>query len=383
MKSLFFLTLPFIILACNDSASKVYSSQASLTSEEGLFLDSLRMPEGFHMEVYGRVDNARSMAMSPDGTLFIGNKANGAVYALQDRNKDLKADTLYTIAKDLNMPNGIAFKDGALYVAEINKLWRYDAIEEHIDDPKATLIYDDFPEDSHHGWKYISFGPDGKLYVPVGAPCNVCETKDDTYYASIISMDADGTHRQVVAKGVRNTVGLTWHPVTGELWFTDNGRDLLGDDLPPCELNRLSAVGQHFGFPYCHAGELLDPEFGKDKSCENYTSPALKLGPHIAPLGLKFYTGNMFPPAYKNKIIIPEHGSWNRSKNAGHTGHKLSLVTEENGVGTHYETFVDGFLNKSTNTAWGRPVDVLVLEDGSILISDDKSGTIYRMSYRS
>jgi glucose/arabinose dehydrogenase len=383
MRSLFFLTLPFIILACNDPASKVYSSQASLTSEEGLFLDSLRMPEGFHMEVYGRVDNARSMAMSPDGTLFIGNKANGAVYALQDRNKDLKADTLYTIAKDLNMPNGIAFKDGALYVAEINRLWRYDAIEDHLDDPKATLIYDDFPEDSHHGWKYIGFGPDGKLYVPVGAPCNVCETKDDTYYASIVSMDANGTHRQVVAKGVRNTVGLTWHPVTGELWFTDNGRDLLGDDLPPCELNRLSAVGQHFGFPYCHAGELLDPEFGKDKSCENYTSPALKLGPHVAPLGLKFYTGNMFPPAYKNKIIIPEHGSWNRSKNAGHTGHKLSLVTEENGVGIHYETFVDGFLNKSTNTAWGRPVDVLVLEDGSILISDDKSGTIYRMSYRS
>ena len=383
MRSLFFLTLPFIILACNDPASKVYSSQASVTAEEGLFLDCLRMTEGFHMEVYGRVDNARSMAMSPDGTLFIGNKANGAVYALQDRNKDLKADTLYTIAKDLNMPNGIAFKDGALYVAEINKLWRYDAIEDHLDDPKATLIYDDFPEDSHHGWKYIGFGPDGKLYVPVGAPCNVCETKDDTYYASIVSMDANGTHRQVVAKGVRNTVGLNWHPVTGELWFTDNGRDLLGDDLPPCELNRLSAVGQHFGFPYCHAGELLDPEFGKDKSCENYTSPALKLGPHVAPLGLKFYTGNMFPPAYKNKIIIPEHGSWNRSKNAGHTGHKLSLVTEENGVGIHYETFVDGFLNKSTNTAWGRPVDVLVLEDGSILISDDKSGTIYRMSYRS
>ena len=383
MKSLFFLTLPFIILACTDPASQVYSNQASLTSEEGLFLDSLLMPKGFQVEVYGRVDNARSMAMSPDGTLFVGNKANGSVYALQDRNNDMKADTLYTIAKDLIMPNGIAFKDGALYVAEIDKLWRYDAIEDNLNDPKATLIYNDFPEDSHHGWKYIAFGPDGKLYVPVGAPCNVCETKDDTYYASIISMDADGTNREIVAKGVRNTVGLTWHPITGEMWFTDNGRDLLGDDLPPCELNRLSAVGQHFGFPYCHAGELLDPEFGKDKSCENYTSPALKLGPHVAPLGLKFYTGNMFPPAYKNKIIIPEHGSWNRSKNAGHTGHKLSLVTEENGVGIHYETFVDGFLNKSTNTAWGRPVDVLVLEDGSILISDDKSGTIYRMSYRS
>ena len=382
MKSLFFLTLPFIILACTDPASQVYSNQASLTSEEGLFLDSLVMPDGFHMEVYGRVDNARSMAMSPDGTLFVGNKANGSVYALQDRNNDMKADTLYTIAKDLIMPNGIAFKDGALYVAEINKLWRYDAIEDNLYDPKATLIYDDFPEDSHHGWKYIAFGPDGKLYVPVGAPCNVCETKDDTYYASIISMDADGTNRQIVAKGVRNTVGLTWHPITGEMWFTDNGRDLLGDDSPPCELNRLSEAGQHFGFPYCHAGVLLDPEFGRDKSCENYTSPALKLGPHVAPLGLKFYTGNMFPPSYKNKIIIPEHGSWNRSKNAGHTGHKLSLVTEENGVGIHYETFVEGFLNKSTNIAWGRPVDILVLEDGSILISDDKSGTIYRMSYQ-
>ena len=381
MKSLFFLTLPFIILACTDPDSQDYSNQASLTSEEGLFLDSLLIPKGFKIEVYGRVDNARSMAMSPDGTLFVGNKANGSVYALQDRNNDMKADTLYTIAKDLIMPNGIAFKDGALYVAEVNKLWRYDAIEDRLNDPKATLIYNDFPEDSHHGWKYIAFGPDGKLYVPVGAPCNVCETKDDTYYASIISMDADGTNREIVAKGVRNTVGLTWHPITGEMWFTDNGRDLLGDDMPSCELNRLSAIGQHFGFPYCHAGLILDPEFGQDKSCENYTPPAFNLGPHVAPLGLKFYTGNMFPPSYKNKIIIPEHGSWNRSKNAGHTGHKISLVTEENGVGVQYETFVKGFLNKSTNTAWGRPVDILVLKDGSILISDDKSGTIYRMSY--
>ena len=381
MKSLFFLTLPFIILACTDPDSQDYSNQASLTSEEGLFLDSLLIPKGFKIEVYGRVDNARSMAMSPDGTLFVGNKANGSVYALQDRNNDMKADTLYTIAKDLIMPNGIAFKDGALYVAEVNKLWRYDAIEDRLNDPKATLIYNDLPEDSHHGWKYIAFGPDGKLYVPVGAPCNVCETKDDTYYASIISMDADGTNREIVAKGVRNTVGLTWHPITGEMWFTDNGRDLLGDDMPSCELNRLSAIGQHFGFPYCHAGLILDPEFGQDKSCENYTPPAFNLGPHVAPLGLKFYTGNMFPPSYKNKIIIPEHGSWNRSKKAGHTGYKLSLVTEENGVGIHYETFVEGFLNKSTNTTWGRPVDILVLEDGSILISDDKSGTIYRMSY--
>ena len=381
MKLLFFLILSFVIISCTVSTSQFYSSQKKLTSEEGIFLDSLLMPEGFSVEVYGRVDNARSMAMSPDGTLFVGNKTNGAVYALQDRNNDMKADTLYTIAKDLNMPNGIAFKEGALYVAELNKLWRYDAIEDNLNDPKATLIYDDFPKDSHHGWKYIAFGPDDKLYVPVGAPCNVCETKEDTYYASIIKMDADGTNRQIVAKGVRNTVGLAWHPITEEMWFTDNGRDLLGDDLPPCELNRLSMIGQHFGFPYCHAGQLLDPEFGKGKSCENYTPPALKLEPHVAPLGLKFYTGNMFPPSYQNKIIIAEHGSWNRSKNAGHTGHKISLVTEENGVGVRYETFIEGFLNKKTNTAWGRPVDILVLEDGSVLISDDKSGTIYRIIY--
>jgi glucose/arabinose dehydrogenase len=194
-------------------------------------------------------------------------------------------------------------------------------------------------------------------------------------------MDADGSNREVYARGVRNTVGFDWHPETGEMWFTDNGRDMLGDDIPPCELNRISEAGQHFGYPYCHAGELLDPEFGEGKNCEDYVQPAQKLGAHVAPLGLKFYTGNMFPAEYKNKIIIAEHGSWNRSEEAGHVGHRLSLVTEENGKGIKYETFIEGFLNKSTNKAWGRPVDILVMGDGSVLVSDDKTGTIYRVSY--
>jgi glucose/arabinose dehydrogenase len=382
MKNLVVIGLALALNACASTQKQVYKSQEDLTSTMGLFLDSLIMPDGFNIEVYARVNNARSMAMSPNGTLFVGNRKGGAVYAVQDRNKDHKADTLYTIAENLNQPNGVAFKDGVLYVAEIDKLWRYDDIEAHFDDPVPTLVYDDFPKDSHHGPKFIAFGPDGKLYVPVGAPCNVCETKPDTYYASIIKMDTDGSHREVVARGVRNTVGLAWHPITGELWFTDNGRDMLGDDIPPCELNRLTVEGEHFGFPYCHAGEILDPEFGIGKNCADYTAPVMKLNAHVAPLGLNFYTVDMFPASYKNKIIIPEHGSWNRSDDAGHSGHLLSIVTEENGVGVAYETFVEGFLNKNSNTSWGRPVAVLVLDDGSVLISDDKSGTIYRMTYQ-
>ena len=240
MKNLVVIGLALALNACASTQKQVYKSQEDLTSTMGLFLDSLIMPDGFNIEVYARVNNARSMAMSPNGTLFVGNRKGGAVYAVQDRNKDHKADTLYTIAENLNQPNGVAFKDGVLYVAEIDKLWRYDDIEAHFDDPVPTLVYDDFPKDSNHGPKFIAFGPDGKLYVPVGAPCNVCETKPDTYYASIIKMDTDGSHREVGARGVRNTVGLAWHPITGELWFTDNGRYMLGDDIPPCELNRLT-----------------------------------------------------------------------------------------------------------------------------------------------
>lgn len=362
---------------------------AELISTEGLELDRLILPDGFSVEVFGRADNARSMAMSPNGTLFVGNRStSGSVYALRDTNGDFKADEIYTLATGLNLPNGVAFKDGALYVAEVSKLWKYDNIEDKLDNPgEPELIYDDLPTERHHGWKYIAFGPDGKLYVPVGAPCNICESENE-YYTSILRMNADGSDREVYVTGVRNTVGFTWHPETGDLWFTDNGRDLLGDDTPPCELNRATEQGQHFGYPYCHGGTLIDP--GKDDSgdnfkvtptCDGFVAPAQNLGPHVAPLGLKFYNASMFPASYQGKILIAEHGSWNRTPEAGHTGHRLTMVSEENGQGTSYEPFITGWLNQETNKAWGRPVDILVLDDGSILVSDDLSGTIYRVTY--
>ena len=390
MNKLLLLCALIVFCACTPENSGESATNAdpeiadpspALDSTEGLELDRLILPEGFQVDLFGRAKNARSMVMSPNGTLFIGNRSGGSVYALKDTDGDFKADETYTLATGLNMPNGVAFKDGALYVAEVSKLWKYSNIEANLDNPGAPeLIYDDLPKDRHHGWKYIAFGPDGKLYVPVGAPCNICESKNE-YYTSILRMNADGSDREVYVTGVRNTVGFTWHPETGNLWFTDNGRDLLGDDTPPCELNRATEKGQHFGYPYCHGGTLKDPEFGNKRPCEDFVAPAQNLGPHVAPLGLKFYMASMFPSVYQGKILIAEHGSWNRSAEAGHTGHQLTMVSQENGQGTSYEPFITGWLNKETNKAWGRPVDILVLEDGSILVSDDLSGTVYRVTY--
>ena len=395
MNKLLLILATLIMLACTpgntvDSAtnaepeseeSATEESATDIANSEGLELDRLVLPDGFKVDVFGRAKNARSMAMSPDGTLFIGNRSGGSVYALKDTDGDFKADERYELASDLTMPNGVAFKDGNLYVAEVSKLWKYENIEANLDNPGTpTLIYDDLPKDKHHGWKYIAFGPDGKLYVPIGAPCNICESKNE-YYTSILRMNADGSDREVFVTGVRNTVGFTWHPETGDLWFTDNGRDLLGDNTPPCELNRASEKGQHFGYPYCHAGIIKDPEFGDKRACEDFVAPAQNLGPHVAPLGLKFYNASMFPNEYQGKILIAEHGSWNRTPDAGHTGHQLTMVGEQDGVGTSYDPFITGWLNQESNKAWGRPVDILVLEDGSILVSDDLSGTIYRISY--
>lgn len=348
-------------------------------SETNSDLDRLNLPEGFKIDIWAEnVENARSMAMSPSGTLFVGSRSKGSVYALKDTDGDNKADKKYVLAEGLTMPNGVAFKNGSLFVAEVSKLWRFDNIEANLENPsKPKLIYDNYPTETHHGWKYIAFGPDGKLYIPVGAPCNICESEDEIY-ASITRMNPDGSGKEVYAKGVRNTVGFTWHPETGEMWFTDNGRDHLGDNSPQCELNRATKKGQHFGYPYCHSGEISDPEFGGKFGCENFVKPARKLGPHVAPLGLKFYTGNMFPDKYKGNIFIAEHGSWNRTKKIGY---RIMMVTEEAGKGTSYKPFIDGWLNKTQNEAWGRPVDVLMLDDGSMLISDDYAHQIYRVSY--
>lgn len=378
-----------LFIACSSTSADSESAKESdaeeeiaINSMEGLNLGDIQLPEGFSIEVFARVNNARSMVLTPNGTLFVSNRGGDKVYALRDTDGDWKADERYVIASGLRMPNGIAFKDGNLYVAEVSKLWRFDDVEKDLSNPPAPVnIYDDYPTDGHHGWKYIAFGPDGKLYVPVGAPCNICESKNEMY-ASITRMNPDGSDREVYVHGVRNTVGFTWHPETGEMWFTDNGRDWLGNDSPSCELNRVSAQGQHFGYPYCHAGEVKDPEFGDKYPCSDFVKPAQKLGPHVAPLGVKFCTSEAFPETYKNRLFIAEHGSWNRDADVGHTGHKITMVTEENGEGTAYEDFAVGFLNKETNTAWARPVDLIFAPDGSMLVSDDLAGTVFRIVYQ-
>ena len=375
-----FLYITLTNLSCSNAGdTKETKSNTQNSIELESLLTKINLPEGFEISIYAEgVENARSMAMGDKGTLFVSTRSENKVYAVVDTNGDYKADKVYTIASDLKMPNGVAFRNGSLFVAQVDKLWRYDNIEANLDNvPKPVLIYDDYPSDRHHGWKYIAFGPDGKLYVPVGAPCNICESKNEIY-ASITRMNPDGSGREIFAKGVRNSVGLAWHPTTKELWFTDNGRDNLGNDLPPCELNKAPKSGMHFGYPYCHGSDIGDPEFGHKFSCDEFEPPAQKLGPHVAPLGLKFYTGDMFPAKYKNHILIPEHGSWNRSRKIGY---RISMVKVENNRSVGYETFADGWLDTASQEAWGRPVDLLVLPDGSMLVSDDKMGVIYRIVY--
>ena len=336
-------------------------------------LSVINLPPGFQIEVWSdQVPNARSLTLGSDGTVFIATRRDGRVFALRPREN--APPQLFTIASDLKMPNGVAYYDGDLYVAELTRIWRFADIEQHLDEvPEPVAIVDDLPDESHHGWRYIGIGPDGLLYVSIGAPCNVC---DRPGFGRILRMDRDGGNRQVVAEGVRNSVGLTWHPDSGELWFTDNGRDMMGDDIPPGELNRAPRPGLHFGFPYCHAGDIIDPEFGEGRECRDYTAPAQKLGPHVAPLGLRFYTGYLFPAEYLNQLFIAEHGSWNRSNKIGY---RISLVRMRNGRPVSYEVFADGWLIDEEVS--GRPVDLLILGDGSMLVSDDKNGVIYRISY--
>lgn len=355
------------------------SVEALTEYSKTLPLEKIKMPAGFKIDVFAEVENARSMAMSPSGVLYIGNRNGDKVYAVKDTDGDFKADKKWVIASGLNMPNGVAFKDGDLYVAEVSRILKYVGIESKLANPPAPVVVNDtYPDKTHHGWKYIAFGPDGKLYVPVGAPCNICESKEEIF-ASITRINADGSGREIFAHGVRNTVGFTWHPETKEMWFTDNGRDMLGDDIPPCELNYAPKAGMHFGYPYCHGGTIKDPEFGSKRPCSNFTVPAQNLGPHTAPLGLKFYTGSMFPGQYKNQLFIAEHGSWNRSKKIGY---RVSLVNVQgNTKATSYTTFASGWLDDETQKAWGRPVDVLVLNDGSMLVSDDQANVVYRISY--
>jgi glucose/arabinose dehydrogenase len=340
-------------------------------------LDKIKLPPGFKIELYtAAVPGARSLALGPKGVLFVGTRTEGKVYAVLDRQGKNRGERVVLIAQGLNMPNGVAYKDGALYVAEIHRILRFDRIVEQLDTPPQPVVVSQaYPGDRHHGWKFIRFGPDGRLYVPVGAPCNVCDEKDP--YSSITRMQPDGSAMEVYARGVRNSVGFDWHPETRELWFTDNGRDLMGDELPPDELNRAPRPGMHFGFPFCHGGDIKDPEFGGGRACTQYVSPEVKLGPHVAALGMRFYTGTMFPTAYRGRIFIAEHGSWNRRKKLGY---RVMQVRLENGRAVSYEPFAEGWLKGEK--PWGRPVDVQVMPDGALLVSDDFAGAIYRISYQ-
>jgi glucose/arabinose dehydrogenase len=348
------------------------------TSAAKLPLDQLKVPEGFKIEVYvSGLANARSMTQAPDGTLFVGTRTVGKVYAVLPKADANGKREVKTIASGLHRPNGVAFHDGALYVAELSKIWRYDDIAKHLDSPeKPTLVYDDLPKDEAHGWKFIAIGPDNKLYVPVGSPGNILMPPDT--HAQIRRIDLDGKNAEVIARGVRNTVGFDWNPKTKQLWFTDNGRDWVSEDIPNDELNVLSEPGkQHFGYPFCHQGTFTDPEYGWGHSCAEFTAPAALLGPHTASLGMRFYTGTQFPEAYRNAIFIAQHGSWNRTHKLG--GDVAVAKAGPDGKITSVEPFLTGFLQD--NKYVGRPVDVLVAQDGSLLVSDDYNGAIYRVSY--
>jgi len=357
------LMVNVLFIACSTNNGQVNTSEISL-------------PPGFTIEIYADVPNARSMVLSENGILFVGTRKGDKVYAVVDSNNDKTADEVIEVESGLNMPNGVAIKDGNLYVAEVNRVLKYKNIENTFRmNPAPIIIRDDFPTETHHGWKFIRFGPDGKLYVPVGAPCNICLESDERY-ASITRMNPDGTDFEVYAHGVRNTVGFDFHPITNELWFTDNGRDRLGDNIPPDELNCAPTKDLHFGFPFWHGTDIPDPEFGSGHSASEFTLPKQELGPHVAALGMRFYTGDMFPAEYKHQIFIAEHGSWNRSEKIGY---RISIVRLQDNTAISYEVFASGWL-KGEDVS-GRPVDIQQMPDGSLLVSDDYAGKIYRISY--
>jgi len=364
------------------AAVLLLSTSASVRAQDALPLETLKLPPGFTIEVVARVPNARAMTWGANGTLFVGSTNAGSVYALKlpppgQQGQPVSQAVSQVIATGLREPAGVAFHDGALYVSAVSRIVRFDDIEKRLANPPAPVVVTDrFPTDGHHGRKFIAFGPDGKLYVPIGVPCNICELDPDRY-GNIMRMNPDGTGLEVFARGIRNTVGFDWDPRTRELWFTDNGRDMLGDDVPPDTLNHVPKAGTRFGYPYCHAGKIPDPEFGKKRACSEFQPPAQDLGPHVAALGMRFYTGTQFPAAYRNQVFIAEHGSWNRSRKIGY---RVTLVTLEGDKAVRYEPFVEGWLQG--DRAWGRPADVLVAPDGSLLVSDDSAGAIYRIRYK-
>ena len=358
----------------------MFALLAPAQAADPLPLDTIKLPPGFAIELWARAENARQMTLGRvderGGTLFVGSMGAGKVHAVRF-DAGYKVRNVSVVASGLNRPIGVAYRGGHLYVSAVSQILRFDSIERQLDRPPTPVVVTDkLTTETHHGGKFIAFGPDGKLYVPTGAPCNICEP-NARRYANIARMNPDGSGSEVFASGVRNSVGFDWQPGTQQLWFTDNGRDALGDDVPPDELNHAPQSGMHFGYPYCHGGDVRDPEFGSKRSCEEFTAPAQKLGAHVASLGMRFYTGNMFPAEYHNQVFIAEHGSWNRSAKSGY---RISLVRVQGNKAVAYEPFATGWLQGES--PWGRPSDVLVLPDGSLLVADDYADAIYRITWR-
>ena len=343
----------------------------------GIHIDQIELPPDFGMElVTENVPGARSLAMSPNGVLYVGTRPEGTVYAVEGVLGQNPA-TVTIIGSGLMVPNGVAWHEGSLYVAEKTRILRFDDIDSRIDDPPVPVVVaEGFPEEEVHGWRFIRFGPDDHLYVPIGAPCNICEA-ENPIYGSITRVDPASGELEIMAAGIRNTVGFDWHPETDELWFTDNGADGLGDNRPSDELNRVSELGLHFGHPYCLGGDLLAPDLGEERSCAEFVPPVIQLGPHVAALGMRFYTGDSFPSELHGQIFIAEHGSSDRDEPIGY---RITLVRLERGRAVEYSVFAEGWLNG--DQAWGRPVDVEVAVDGSLLVSDDRAGAIYRIMYQ-
>jgi glucose/arabinose dehydrogenase len=337
-------------------------------------VDKIKVPAGFKVSLWASgINNARAMTWGDKGTLFVSSRVAGNVYAVVDKGSTREVKT---IAKGLNLPNGVAFKNGTLYIAEIHRITKMEGIEDKLDSPPdMKVVYETLPKDAPHGWKYLAFGPDGKLYFNIGAPCNICLPPDT--HANISRINPDGTGFEYWARGVRNSVGFDWHPVTKELYFSTHGRDWLGEDVPSDRLDVAPTKGLHFGFPYCHQGDILDPEFGRGHSCGEFAAPLLKTGPHIAGNGVEFYTGSMFPPEYKNRIFLAQRGSWNRTQKIGF---RVAMVTLRPGDVPKYEPFAEGWLQGSE--IWGRPVYTKQMKDGSLLISDDYAGAIFRVTYQ-
>jgi glucose/arabinose dehydrogenase len=347
------------------------------TAADKLPIEKLKAPKGFKIELYAAgVGNARTLRQGDKGTVFVGSRLLDKVYAIVDKGEKREVKPIYS---GLYRPNGLAFKDGVLYIAELSRISKVEKIEDNLDNPpKPVVIYDDLPKEEGHGWKFLTIGPDDKLYFQVGAPCNIC--MPSPAHAQIRRINLDGSGAEVVARGIRQIVGMDFSPITKQLYFTENSRDWLSEDIPEEKLNRLTQPGKdNFGYPYCHQGNIADQEFGWGHSCDEFTKPIALLGPHTAALGMRFYTGNTFPSEYRNAIFIARHGSWNRTKKIG--GDIVVARLSEDGAVKSIEPFITGFIEN--NNYVGRPADVEFVKDGSMLISDDFNGAVYRVTYSS